>query len=176
MADSSEATHDSIRRTAAAWIAAADIKATALLAVAGGMLALLTVLLTATGGAGVLLSRETKWSFVLFAALATLSVAASGVVLLPRLDRAKILRAGGISKPTPRSPSFFADLGDLSYEEFLKETAVDAAKLATDAKEQAFVLVVIARRKMIWMRVSILALMGALGALALVVAFTACAQ
>jgi hypothetical protein len=157
---------DKVRGTAVSWIGSADVKATGLLIVASVVLnALAFFPLSSTDSS---LSTVTKGILLGAAILAILSVGAACMVLLPTLNRAKILKRGAAGNAPDRSLTYFSDLAELSLPVF-KKTIAEATidNEMRDVEEQTYILAVIANRKMMWMRASVVLLLACL----LVIAF-----
>jgi hypothetical protein len=159
MADqATESRLDDLRRSTAAWISAADTKATALLAICGASLALAVPAMTATASK---VQMPVLAGLAAFAAVDLLGGIAALVALWPRTDRMRLL--GAHLKPLPRSYSYFGDLGELTFIEFSKHMAgADAESFEKDRVEQTYLLCKIAATKMTWMRRAVIAVGGAL--------------
>lgn len=142
------------------WIASADTKATALLAVSGALLAILSIVTSFSGSST--FDLFSKFLFVGFCVFDILSIAASATVLTPRTDRIKILKKSGYSSPMKESPTYFGDLALLNFSSFQKALLSSKDVLASDSIEQSYVLSIIAEGKMSWMRRSIYCLLIAL--------------
>lgn len=155
---------DAVRTTAAQWIAAADLKATAILAVAGAIAAIAAPAFSAAGGKEAKLARLALAAFAVFDVAA---IAATAIALWPRTARANILRKKAWVAPLERSATFFGDLAKLSAEDFRRWLIEAKQHEHRDAYEQALVICAIADEKMLAMR-SAIVLLGV--TLALVVA------
>ncbi|NMB11051.1 MAG: hypothetical protein GX977_02070 [Firmicutes bacterium] len=148
-----------VTSTANAWIASADSKAFGILGLCGVLIGLAIV----RGP----ISKTALRLHLAFLACSILAATASLVSLWPRLERTKILCTREAGSPLPASPTFFGDVGKMSFHEFL--TTIDelnAELLERDLYEQAYILAVIARRKMLWVKVSAGLLMLAVLAMA----------
>lgn len=152
--------YDAVKGLAAGWISSADGKATGLLTIAAVVLG--AVAFFPVSGVAQKLSYAGKIALLVTAVLSILSVAASCLVLLPRLNREGILKGRGQSgQPLARSITFFSDLAGLSLAEFKKSVAEPKeADIDKDIEEQTYVLAVTARDKMCWMRCSVGLLMA----------------
>jgi hypothetical protein len=145
-----------MRLATSTWIGSADIKATALLAVAGALLAAVAF---ASGGSPTCLERL---FVLLFCLCAVASIGASAAVMWPRTNRSAVLGTGAISR-LPHSPSYFGEMGSLCYDEFVATLGrVTSITLLDDLREQTYVAMVIARAKMIWMRRAVFLLLCSL--------------
>lgn len=149
--DAPSANAQKAKEIATGWIASADVKASALLAVAGAVLAIALASPVKGGAEAILLG--------LFSVGTAVSIVASAFVIFPRTDRMDILTKAKCADPLTRSPTFFSDLGLLDFPDFkaLVSEADDAIK-RRDLFEQAYVMAVIARRKMRLMGVAVVAL------------------
>jgi hypothetical protein len=146
---------NTVRTTAAQWIAAADLKATAILAVAGAIAAIAAPAFTAAGGKE---AKFAQFALAAFAIFDVVTIAASAIALWPRTDRAKILKKKAWNAPLERSATFFGDLAELSAEDF-RNWLIEAKRYERrDAYEQALVISVIANEKMLAMRSAIVLL------------------
>lgn len=125
------------------WIGAADNKAAALLGVSNILLgAVFLADLGPTSGWW----HAIRVGFVLLVLAQHVVVAA--FVLWPRTNRTAILKKAGFPTPLPRSPSFFGDVAKMPHADF-KALMADVPTQAEDKLEQAYVLAVIANRKML---------------------------
>lgn len=155
-----------LKTNAAAWIAAADTKAAALLAVSNILLGAVFLADINTKAEG---AEALRFAFIGLVLLLHVVIAAG--VLWPRLNRAEILKVAQFPSPLPRSPSFYGDVAGLPYNAFASILADEAAQKA-DAVEQAYVLAVIARQKMIAYRWSIVIFVACLLSFCGVAAFS----
>ncbi len=164
------ATED-IRKSAAAWIASADLKATAMLAAAcavPALAALTGIRPTNTISIGMLLA---------FCLLDAASIVASALVLFPRTNRAEILKEKGVVDPLSRSVSFFGDISSFGHYELktLLDTNYSEKIREKDALEQTLIITWIANRKMQYMRSSV-ALLAAASVVLVAMSFVALTQ
>jgi hypothetical protein len=143
-----------IRSTAANWIGSADVKAAALLAATGALLAAIAF---ASSGTEDPLERGIV---VLFCLLAALSILASTMVVFPRVNRVALLREGGrMVDEKSKSSSYFGDLGEMEFTEFSATVEKTDDKAAiVESREQTYVVCKVASKKMWWMRVSVVLL------------------
>mgnify|MGYP007066217895 CR=1 FL=1 len=142
MGSSSEASKR-LSGAASGWIAAADGKAAALLGVSNILLGAVFLADLEPGPAWVDVLRV---GFIAVVLIQHIVVAA--FVLWPRTNRAKLLKEAGFPSALDRSPSFFGDVAKLKHAELVTLMDDDAAQDA-DKLEQAFILAVIADRKMV---------------------------
>jgi heme A synthase len=143
-----------LREIVAPWVGSADGKATGLLAVAGALLAAIAFASAGTD------SKAERWFVYVFCVLAVLSIASSAMVLIPRVNREKMLKKKGAQSVLATSPTFFGDLARLNYAQFQKTLeSPNTEERASDALEQTYVLCIIAAAKMRWMRASVILLL-----------------
>ncbi len=147
---------DSLRSTVGAWIGSADTKATALLAVSGALLAVVSLISSFSGPTA--FSGLSKVFFVLFCLCDMGSIICSSVVMYPRTKRHNILFASKWINPLPYSLSFFGDLAALDYKSFVSALTDTGVNRRRDSIEQAYVLAYIAKQKMDWMSKSVIAI------------------
>jgi MFS family permease len=147
---------------AVGWIGSADTKATAMLTIAGAVLAIVS-------GYGVGKTQWADWRFYLMLGfvlgmIGTTALAA--LALTPRLNRVALLKCGGLTEKDREAKStlFFGDLGLLKATEFFEAMKTPATD--RDELEQAYIVAVIARRKMILVRLSMWLLVIGLACLA----------
>jgi hypothetical protein len=162
-----------MRTAAVTWIASADAKAMGVLTVGGGLLAILAGVVAAAsawapGGPALSFLGRCEWAFFLgFCACSVVAILVAAWALYPRTNRKRILRNAGWATPLARSRTFFGDIAQMRMQEFVDLTkAPEDDDDLRDAQEQTFILQRVAARKMLAIRISILALALSLVALA----------
>lgn len=151
----------------AGWIGSADTKATSILTICGVILGLDFFKTPVTN------SCYFFWLHLAFIGITLLSAIASVMVLWPQVNRGAILKKSNARRDIiPRSYRFFGELGKLSFPEFCDHMlAADELSKARDREEQVYILTVVARRKMIRVRIAaglILVALLILGAMSIV--------
>ncbi len=133
---------DRLSGVAGGWIGAADTKAAALLGVSNILLGAAFLEDMTPGVPG---GAELRVLFIVLVLAQHLVVAVG--VLWPRTNRAAILRAAGFPTPLSKSPSFYADIAKLNHASYI-ELLADSSTQESDRTEQAYILAVIASKKM----------------------------
>jgi len=135
---------DKLRANSGAWIASADAKATTLLALETGLLALSTFTDVVDN------QQIFLWARGITVVLLVLSMAAAVWVLSPILDRKKLLAKHGCEKPVSAAWSYFGDASPIGYDDLVQAIKVDSnlESFRAQEREQAFVLALIATKKM----------------------------
>lgn len=150
-----EIERENVRRltmSAAGGIKSADTKATALVSLGAALIAIVAGLMAMRSSTGVISTLGVV--LIIGFAIATLAaVLASCAALFPRVGRKQLLEEHGWS-PLDRSSSYYNDVAPLARPEFLELMKLDPVE---DMREQAFVLSIIADRKMLWLRRSVFA-------------------
>lgn len=133
-------------------IQSADNKATALVSLGASLIAIVAGLVAIRSSAGEV--SPLGIALIIGFTIATLAaVLASCAALFPRVGRKALLSGRGWT-PLDRSSSYYNDIVALTREQFLDLMKTDPAD---DLREQAFVLCIIADRKMLWLRWSVFA-------------------
>lgn len=147
---------EALRSTTGQWIGSADTKATALLAVSGALLAIVSLINSFSGPSA--FSTLSKLLFVAFCLFDIGSIGFSALVLYPRTNRKGMLGSTGWRNPLSTSVSFFGDLSKLNYDGFISALTDTEQNRQRDTIEQAFVLATVATRKMAWMSRSVISI------------------
>ena len=157
---------DRLATAAGGWISAADAKAAALLGVSNILLGavFLADLYPRVGEHSLL-----KWTFV--GLVLTLHAVVAGCVLWPRTNRTKILKDAEFPSPLEASPSFFADIAQMKHAAYVTALS-DEGFQTKDKEEQAFILAIIAHRKMSAYRWSIALFVACLAVFCALAAFS----
>lgn len=151
--DTTAANVERIRRLAVVWIGSADQKATAILAIGGALVAIVSSSLADSDGLTRLVVCQ-RIALVVFVISMLASIGTAGFVLWPRTSRKSILKASGWN-PVEFSASFFGDVSNLNRSTFLAICSANDTVVKRDALEQAFVSAKIASIKMKCVKLSI---------------------
>lgn len=145
--------HNVARLTQAAsgGIQSADTKATALVSLGAALLAIVAGLVALRSEVDTL-TRAGVAMIAGFTVFTLAAVLAACAALYPRVDRKWLLESRGWS-PLAVSPSYFNDIVRLDRARFVELMSQDASE---DFREQAYVLCIIADRKMHWLRRSVI--------------------
>ena len=140
------------KQAAASWISSADTKATTILALSGVLLSIMVAAFS-IGSRPQNLTCLQCVELCLFGLASLAATIAALSSLYPRTNRRALLSSRGWP-PRPYSLSYYGDLASLSPKEFASRMQESPSE---DELEQAFVLAVIAKIKMRWLRLSVLA-------------------